>query len=60
MTPQGIFFTIVNFLGELIHKAKSFGRALAMKLDDTASRIYVKDLLQTCDTYRIFAGQLVY
>ena len=29
-------------------------------LDDTASRIYVKDLLQTCDTYRIFAGQLVY
>ncbi|MDU4430818.1 MAG: hypothetical protein E7K77_05845 [Veillonella parvula] len=56
MTPQGIFFTIVNFLGELIHKAKSFGRALAMKLDDTASRIYVKDLLQTCDTYRIFAG----
>ena len=31
-----------------------------MKLDDTASRIYVKDLLQTCDTYRIFASQLVY
>ena len=60
MTPQETFFTIVNFLGELIHKAKSFGRTLAMKLDDTASRIYVKDLLQTCDTYRIFAGQLVY
>ena len=59
MTPQETFF-IVNFLGELIHKAKSFGRTLAMKLDDTASRIYVKDLLQTRDTYRIFAGQLAY
>lgn len=60
MTPQETFFIIVNFLGELIHKAKSFGRTLAMKLDDTASRIYVKDLLQTRDTYRIFAGQLAY
>ena len=60
MTSQEIFFTIVNFIGELIHKAKSFGRTLAMKLDDTASRIYVKDLLQTRDTYRIFAGQLAY
>ena len=60
MTPQEIFFTIVNFLGELIHKAKSFGRTLAMKLDDTASRVYVKDLLQTHDTYRVFTGQLAY
>ena len=60
MTPQEIFFTIVNFLGELIHKAKSFGRTLAMKLDDTASRVYVKDLLQTYDTYRVFTGQLAY
>ena len=60
MTPQEIFFTIVNFLGELIHKAKSFGRTLAMKLDDTASRVYVKDLLQTHDTYRVFTGKLAY
>ena len=60
MTPQEIFFTIVNFLGELIHKAKSFGRTLAMKLDDTTSRVYVKDLLQTHDTYRVFTGQLAY
>ena len=60
MTPQEIFFTIVNFLGEIIHKAKSFGRTLAMKLDDTASRVYVKDLLQTHDTYRVFTGQLAY
>ena len=60
MTPQEIFFTIVNFLGELIHKAKSFGRTLAMKLDDTASRVYVKDLLQTHDTYRVFNGKLAY
>lgn len=60
MTPQEIFFTIVNFLGELIHKAKSFGRTLAMKLDDTASRVYVKDLLQIHDTYRVFTGQLAY
>lgn len=60
LTPQEIFFTIVNFLGELIHKAKSFSRTLAMKLDDTTSRVYVKDLLQTHDTYRVFTGQLAY
>ena len=60
MTPQEIFFTIVNFLGEVIHKAKSFGRTLAMKIDDATSRVYVKDLLQTHDTYRVFTGKLVY
>lgn len=60
MTPQEIFFTIVNFLGTIIHKAKSYGRTLAMKLDDTTSRVYVKDLLQTHDTYRVFTGQLAY
>lgn len=40
MTPQENFFTIVNFLGEIIYKAKSFGCTLAMKLDDRTSRVY--------------------
>lgn len=60
MTPQEIFFTIVGFLGEVIHSAKSFGRTLAMKLDNDASRVYVKDLLQSNDSYRVFMGSLTY
>ena len=52
MTPQEIFFTIVGFLGEVIHSAKSFG-------NDT-SRVYVKDLLQSNDSYRVFMGALTY
>lgn len=60
MTPQEIFFAIVGFLGEVIHSAKSFGRTLAMKLDNDASRVYVKDLLNSNDSYRVFMGTLTY
>lgn len=60
MTPQEIFFTIVGFLGEIIHSAKSFGHMLAMKLDNDTSCVYVKDLLNSNDSYRVFMGTLTY
>ena len=44
----------------IIHSAKLFGRTLAMKLDNDASRVYVKDLLQSNDSYRVFMGALTY
>ena len=59
-TPQEIFFNIVNFLGEVIHKAKSVGYTLVMKLDCQASRLLVKDLTKIGEEYRVFNGELVY
>ena len=59
-TPQEIFFNIVNFLGEVIHKAKSIGHTLVMKLDHQTSRLLVKDLTKIGDEYRTFNGELVY
>ena len=58
--PQEIFFNIVNFLGEVIHKAKSIGYTLVMKLDHQTSRLLVKDLTKIGDEYRTFNGELVY
>ena len=59
-TPQEVFFNIVNFLGEVIHKAKSIGHTLVMKLDHQTSRLLVKDLTKIGDEYRTFNGELVY
>lgn len=59
-TSQEIFFNIVNFLGEVIHKAKSIGHTLVMKLDHQTSRLLVKDLTKIGDEYRTFNGELVY
>ena len=59
-TPQEVFFNIVNFLGEVIHKAKSVGYTLVMKLDYQASRLLVKDLTKIGEEYRVFNGELVY
>lgn len=60
LTPQEIFFRIINFLGEVIHSAKSIGQTLVMKLDNQNSQLFVKDLTKTEDTYRIFNGGLLY
>ena len=59
-TPQEVFFNIVNFLGEVIYKAKSVGYTLVMKLDYQASRLLVKDLTKIGEEYRVFNGELVY
>lgn len=59
-TPQEVFFNIVNFQGEVIHKAKSVGYTLVMKLDYQASRLLVKDLTKIVEEYRVFNGELVY
>ena len=60
LTPQEIFFRIVNFLGEVIYKAKSIGNTLVMKLDNQTSKLFVKDLTKIEDEYRVFKGELVY
>lgn len=60
LTPQEVFFRIINFLGEVIHNAKSIGHTLVMKLDCQNSHLFVKDLTKTEDTYRVFNGELVY
>lgn len=60
LTPQEIFFRIVNFLGEVIYKAKSIGNTLVMKLDNQTSKLFVKDLTKIEDEYRVFNGELVY
>lgn len=60
LTPQEIFFRIVNFLGEVIYKAKSIGNTLVMKIDNQTSRLFVKDLTKIEDEYRLFNGELVY
>ena len=60
LTPQEIFFRIVNFLGEVIYKAKSIGNTLVMKIDNQTSRLFVKDLTKIEDVYRVFNGELVY
>ncbi len=60
LTPQEIFFRIVNFLGEVIYKAKSIGNTLVMKIDNQTSRLFVKDLTKIEDEYRVFNGELVY
>ena len=51
---------IVNFLGEVIYKAKSIGNTLVMKLDNQTSKLFVKDLTKIEDEYRVFKGELVY
>ncbi|MDU5003691.1 MAG: hypothetical protein E6268_04455 [Veillonella sp.] len=60
LTPQEVFFRIVNFLGEVIYKAKSIGNTLVMKLDNQTSKLFVKDLTKIEDEYRVFKGELVY
>ena len=60
LTPQEVFFRIVNFLGEVIYKAKSIGNTLVMKLDNQTSKLFVKDLTKIEDEYRVFKGQIVY
>lgn len=60
LTPQEVFFRIVNFLGEVIYKAKSIGNTLVMKLDNQTSKLFVKDLTKIEDEYRVFNGELVY
>lgn len=60
LTPQEIFFRIVNFLGEVIYKAKSIGNTLVMKIDNQTSKLFVKDLTKIEDEYRVFNGELVY
>lgn len=60
LTPQEVFFRIVNFLGEVIYKAKSIGNTLVMKLDNHTSKLFVKDLTKIEDEYRVFNGELVY
>ena len=60
LTPQEIFFRIVNFLGEVIYKVKSIGNTLVMKIDNQTSRLFVKDLTKIEDEYRVFNGELVY
>lgn len=60
LTSQEVFFRIVNFLGEVIYKAKSIGNTLVMKLDNQTSKIFVKDLTKIEDEYRVFNGELVY
>lgn len=44
LTPQEVFFRIVNFLGEVIYKAKSICNTLEMKIDNQTSKLFVKDL----------------
>lgn len=60
LTPQEVFFRIVNFLSEVIYKAKSIGNTLVMKLDNQTSKLFVKDLTKIEDEYRVFKGELVY
>lgn len=60
LTPQEVFFRIVNFLGEVIYKAKSIGNTLVMKIDNQTSKLFVKDLTKIEDEYRVFNGKLVY
>jgi len=60
LTPQEVFFRIVNFLGEVIYKAKSIGNTLVMKIDTQTSKLFVKDLTKIEDEYRVFNGELVY
>lgn len=60
LTSQEVFFRIVNFLGEVIYKAKSIGNTLVMKLDNQTSKLFVKDLTKIEDEYRVFNGELVY
>ena len=60
LTPQEVFFRIVNFLGEVIYKAKSIGNTMVMKLDNQTSKLFVKDLTKIEDEYRVFKGELVY
>ncbi|MFQ6917742.1 hypothetical protein [Veillonella rogosae] len=60
LTPQEVFFRIVNFLGEVIYKAKSIGNTLVMKLDNQTSKLFVKDLTKIENEYRVFKGELVY
>ena len=60
LTHQEVFFRIVNFLGEVIYKAKSIGNTLVMKLDNQTSKLFVKDLTKIEDEYRVFKGELVY
>ena len=60
LTPQEVFFRIVNFLGEVIYIAKSIGNTLVMKLDNQTSKLFVKDLTKIEDEYRVFNGELVY
>ena len=60
LTPQEVFFRIVNFLGEVIYKAKSIGNTLVMKIDNQTSKLFVKDLTKIDDEYRVFNGELVY
>lgn len=56
LTPQEMFFRIVNFLGEVIYKAKSIGNTLV----NQTSKLFVKDLIKIEDEYRVFNGELVY
>lgn len=56
LTPQEVFFRIVNFLGEVIYKAKSIGNTLV----NQTSKLFVKDLIKIEDEYRMFNGELVY
>ena len=56
LTPQEMFFRIVNFLGEVIYKAKSIGNTLV----NQTSKLFVKDLIKIEDEYRMFNGELVY